>query len=247
MAQIQSPRVLHRRVCRRDSLWRDGERCGLRDRQLDDPIARCTIRYRDSRGTRDAAARSGDGCSLLAFARPCGSPRPRAVRPAQRRGRAGRRAALHATWPRSSDACAWRPPAIDRRRPAHWMGVPLATAWTAGGALRPPVRVLWRHRRQSGWSALRRLDGVCPSTAWTCRHGDGNRAPGRRGSGAGLPLAFGPVLLMLWAPIAVATAGVLIGTVVGERLLLGLSPRQFGQTIGAAIGLLGIWLLVMPF
>ena len=56
----------------------------------------------------------------------------------------------------------------------------------------------------------------------------------------------GPVLLMLWAPIAVATAGVLIGTVVGERLLLGLSPRQFGQTIGAAIGLLGIWLLVMP-
>ena len=57
----------------------------------------------------------------------------------------------------------------------------------------------------------------------------------------------GPVLLMLWAPIAVATVGVLIGTVVGERLLLGLSPRQFGQTIGTAIGLLGIWLLVMPF
>ena len=57
----------------------------------------------------------------------------------------------------------------------------------------------------------------------------------------------GPVLLMLWAPIAVATAGVLIGTVLGERLLLGLSPRQFGQTMGAAIGLLGIWLLVMPF
>ena len=56
----------------------------------------------------------------------------------------------------------------------------------------------------------------------------------------------GPVLLMLWLPIAVATAGVLIGTVVGERLLLGLSPRQFGHTIGAAIGLLGIWLLVMP-
>ena len=57
----------------------------------------------------------------------------------------------------------------------------------------------------------------------------------------------GPVLLMLWAPIAVATAGVLIGTVLGERLLLGLTPSQFGQTIGAAIGLLGIWLLVMPF
>ena len=57
----------------------------------------------------------------------------------------------------------------------------------------------------------------------------------------------GPVLLTLWAPIVVATAGVLLGTVAGERLLLGLSPRRFGQTIGVAIGALGIWLLVMPF
>jgi uncharacterized membrane protein YfcA len=56
----------------------------------------------------------------------------------------------------------------------------------------------------------------------------------------------GPVLLTLWAPILVATAGVLIGTVVGERVLMGLSPRRFGQTIGAAIGALGMWLLVMP-
>jgi uncharacterized membrane protein YfcA len=57
----------------------------------------------------------------------------------------------------------------------------------------------------------------------------------------------GPVLLTLWAPIVIATAGVLIGTVAGERLLLGLSPRRFGQTIGVAIGALGAWLLVMPF
>jgi hypothetical protein len=39
---------------------------------------------------------------------------------------------------------------------------------------------------------------------------------------------------------------VLIGTIVGERVLMGLSPRRFGQTIGAAIGALGMWLLVMP-
>ena len=56
----------------------------------------------------------------------------------------------------------------------------------------------------------------------------------------------GPVLLTLWAPIIVATVGVLIGTIVGERMLLGLSPRRFGQTIGGAIGALGIWMLVMP-
>jgi len=40
--------------------------------------------------------------------------------------------------------------------------------------------------------------------------------------------------------------GVLIGTMAGERLLLGLSPRHFGHTIGGAIGALGIWMLVMP-
>jgi glyoxylase I family protein len=32
----------------------------------------------------------------------------------------------------------------------------------------------------------------------------------------------------------------------GIRLLLGLSPRRFGQIIGGAIGALGIWMLVMP-
>ena len=56
----------------------------------------------------------------------------------------------------------------------------------------------------------------------------------------------GPVLLTFWVPIVIATAGVLIGTIVGERMLLGLSRRRFGQTIGVAIGALGIWLLVMP-
>jgi uncharacterized membrane protein YfcA len=54
------------------------------------------------------------------------------------------------------------------------------------------------------------------------------------------------VLLALEAPIVVATVGVLIGTIVGERMLMGLSPRSFGQAIGSAIGALGIWLLVMP-
>ena len=40
-----------------------------------------------------------------------------------------------------------------------------------------------------------------------------------------------------------ASAGVLAGTVLGERMLLGLSPRRFGQIVGVAIGLLGIWML----
>ena len=55
----------------------------------------------------------------------------------------------------------------------------------------------------------------------------------------------GPKLLPLAGPIGIATAGVLLGTLLGERMLLGLSPRRFGQIVGAAIGLLGIWLLTV--
>jgi uncharacterized membrane protein YfcA len=48
----------------------------------------------------------------------------------------------------------------------------------------------------------------------------------------------------LTTPLIVATAGVLIGTVLGERILLGLSIRQFRFGIAALIGLLGVWLIV---
>lgn len=49
--------------------------------------------------------------------------------------------------------------------------------------------------------------------------------------------------LPLAAPIGVATIGVLLGTLLGERALFGLSARRFGQLVGVAIGLLGCWLL----
>jgi uncharacterized protein len=54
----------------------------------------------------------------------------------------------------------------------------------------------------------------------------------------------GPRLLSLWAPLSVATAGVLVGTLAGERILLGLSPAQFRRVLGVLIGLLGVWILV---
>ena len=50
-------------------------------------------------------------------------------------------------------------------------------------------------------------------------------------------------LLPLALPIGLAAIGVLIGTILGERVLLGLSPRAFGRVVGGAIGLLGLWLL----
>lgn len=54
----------------------------------------------------------------------------------------------------------------------------------------------------------------------------------------------GTEMLALWPAMAVGTLGVLVGTLVGERILLGLSKRQFGQIIGICIGVLGIWLLL---
>jgi uncharacterized membrane protein YfcA len=53
----------------------------------------------------------------------------------------------------------------------------------------------------------------------------------------------GPELSKFWLPIGVATVGVTLGTVAGERLLLGLSPKTFGRLLGIAVGALGIWLL----
>lgn len=53
----------------------------------------------------------------------------------------------------------------------------------------------------------------------------------------------GHEVLALWRPIAIATAGVLAGTFLGERILLGLSPQTFRRVLGVAIGVLGVWLL----
>jgi uncharacterized membrane protein YfcA len=54
----------------------------------------------------------------------------------------------------------------------------------------------------------------------------------------------GSTIASLWVPISVAAAGVLAGTLLGERILLGLSPHRFGQVVALAVGVLGVWLLV---
>jgi uncharacterized membrane protein YfcA len=54
----------------------------------------------------------------------------------------------------------------------------------------------------------------------------------------------GAELLTVLAPIGVATGGVLIGTLFGERLLFGLSPERFRRVVGILIGVLGVWLIL---
>lgn len=52
-------------------------------------------------------------------------------------------------------------------------------------------------------------------------------------------------LLPIWPVIAAAVAGVLLGTLLGERLLFGLPVRRFGQVVGVAVGALGVWLVFL--
>jgi uncharacterized membrane protein YfcA len=54
----------------------------------------------------------------------------------------------------------------------------------------------------------------------------------------------GAELLRIWPLVALAVVGVLAGTLVGERLLLGLSRERFRQVVSIAIGLLGLWFLL---
>lgn len=46
--------------------------------------------------------------------------------------------------------------------------------------------------------------------------------------------------------VGLCIAGVLVGTLLGERLLLGLSPARFRTIISIAVGLLGAWFIFGP-
>lgn len=54
-------------------------------------------------------------------------------------------------------------------------------------------------------------------------------------------------LIALWPPIASAAIGVLGGTLAGERILFGLTPATFRRVLAAAVGVLGVWLLIRTF
>jgi uncharacterized protein len=54
----------------------------------------------------------------------------------------------------------------------------------------------------------------------------------------------GEQLAGVWVLVALASAAVLGGTLVGERLLFGLSQARFRKLVSSAIGLLGLWFLL---
>ncbi|HET7187146.1 MAG TPA: sulfite exporter TauE/SafE family protein [Gemmatimonadaceae bacterium] len=47
-----------------------------------------------------------------------------------------------------------------------------------------------------------------------------------------------------WILVAASTVGVVVGTLLGERMLFGLSPDRFRRLVAALIGVLGLWLLL---
>jgi uncharacterized protein len=53
----------------------------------------------------------------------------------------------------------------------------------------------------------------------------------------------GASLVPLATPIGVASVGVLVGTIAGERLLLGMDRERFRRVVAMLIGLLGLFLL----
>ena len=50
----------------------------------------------------------------------------------------------------------------------------------------------------------------------------------------------------MWSLVAVTVVGVMVATLVGKRLLLGLSNDRFRILVSVAIGLLGLWFLLGP-
>jgi uncharacterized membrane protein YfcA len=53
----------------------------------------------------------------------------------------------------------------------------------------------------------------------------------------------GMTLLDSWLPVAIASAGVLLGTIAGERVLLGMSRDTYARVLAVAILVLGVWLV----
>lgn len=53
----------------------------------------------------------------------------------------------------------------------------------------------------------------------------------------------GSTIAAYWNVVAVAAGFVLVGTIMGERVLMGISREAYARTVAVAIGLLGTWLL----
>jgi len=56
----------------------------------------------------------------------------------------------------------------------------------------------------------------------------------------------GSDLVRIWVLISIAGAGIIAGTLVGERMLFGLSPARFKIAVSLAVGALGLWFLLRP-
>ena len=217
LAAIESGCVFHHGVHRRDHLRRHSHCRRLRDRQPDDTIARDQIRHHSSRGTRDVAARSGDGRPVLAVACPRGS------------SRLGRFGLLSAAGALAGDLIYTRlgPGTLTRVLGGLLLltAVGQLTGWTSRWHPRGPVVALFGLGSGFFGGIAGNQGGLrfATMTMFGCHRLDSwptATATGLLVDAARTPVYLwysAPVLLTLWTPIMVATVGVLIGTIYRRR------------------------------
>ena len=244
LADPESPRVLRCVAHRRNRLRRHGHCRRIRDWQPDDAIARRQVRHHDGRRPRDVAARGGDGPPLLAFADHI--DRPVLVRFGLLSAAALAGALVH---PTSAQALSRVSSVVSLLLTA----VAQLTGFGIPGNRRDQVVALFGlvsgffggiAGNQGGLRSAALMAFGLPPLGFVAT-ATSNRSPGG--------CSADPVYLALGAGPAYA-----LGTHHGRHgrsphrddrrraNVLGLSPRRFGQTIGWAIGALGIWMLVMP-
>ena len=161
----------------------------------------------------------------------------------QRGGKSRRRAAASPARRSGAHERARRAADPDGDRRTDWLGVTGHAVGTGRSASRTALWTLRRARRKPGRPAGRRLVRLQAPAGHLRRHSHRDRTPGGRGAGARLSLEFGPGAVLARHPDLVATVGVVVGTMAGERVLLGLTPERFRLVVSALIGLLGLGLL----
>ena len=165
----------------------------------------------------------------------------------QRRRKPRRRTAVCSAWGAGVHRSARSVADTNRRRRAERVDVESCTQRTRRTAVWTPVRVFWRPSRESRRHARGRAFRVSPGAPRIRCHRDGDRRPRRRRTSARLSLACRNGASSARGSDRIATTGVVIGTIVGEKVLLSPITRPFSGHRVRVDRIAGPWLLAVSF
>ncbi len=115
-----------------------------------------------------------------------------------------------------------------------------------GMGCRSAVGNVRRTGRQSGRNSLGGAAGIRTAARCVRRHGDGDCAAGGCLSHAGVRGAAVASDCAQWPAAAIATIGVVVGTLSGKWMLRRIPQNVFRMIVASIILALGIWMLVHP-